>query len=352
MFVITGLITIFDLNNYGNRLQNYALSTVLSRYVGSIITIPDLEQPYAGKPLKMIKHVLGLILHLVGFLGNRRYNSFTRFTLHYIQTNTFLLPTSINAGCYVVGSDQVWNPFFKHLSDYDTLEFAQGSICKGIAYAASFGIDVLPEEFLPRLNQIANNFDFISVREESGKTLFEKYTNRKDVQVLVDPTMLLTPSEWNRVSHKPKRFGQERFILMYFLGNVSDERRGIINEFAVQHGYSVIELMDKESEYYSYGPSEFIWCISHAECVLTDSYHGSIISFLYDKPFFVYDREDDTKDMSTRLDTLLGKFGLEDRKYKGVLSDELMDHDYSEAYKILENERKKSHEFLSKALSD
>ena len=64
----------------------------------------------------------------------------------------------------------------------------------------------------------------------------------------------------------------------------------------------------------------------------------------------IFDREDNRVNMSSRIDTLLSKFKLEDRKYKGKITNELLNHDYTEAYKILEKERKKSEEFLKKAL--
>ena len=343
------LITIVDLDNYGNRLQNYALKVILSKYLDKVITIPNVLKNNVSNPFRF---AIGSALHYFGIIKTERYNSFLRFTLRNISTGFYYNPSIINSHIIVVGSDQVWNPYFSFLSDIDTLEFLHGKISKCVAYAPSFGVDELPKNQIPRLSQIAKNFDYISVREESGKALLEKYTDRKDVQVLVDPTLLLTPSEWVKVAHKPKHFGDEKYILLYFLGTISKERRTIINHFANQSGFKVVELMDKDSMHYSYGPAEFVWCIAHAECVLTDSYHGSIFSFLFDKPFFVYDREDDTKDMSTRLDTLLSKFGLADRNYNGELSKELMMHDYSSAYSILKEERLKSHEFLSKALSD
>lgn len=346
------IITIIDLNNYGNRLQNYALKTILYRYGFKSITISDFTSDHSNKTLKNIKHIIGSTLHFLGILKPKRYNIFLRFTFKNIPSVSFIEPEDLKSHLIIIGSDQVWNPYFSHLSEYDTLEFVKGRGVRGIAYAASFGVDDLPEEYIPQMKQIENNFSYISVREESGKALLEKYTDRKDIQVLVDPTLLLNPDEWNILARQPKHFGNEKYILLYFLGTVSEERRHIINDFAEQNGLKVVELMDKESEYYSYGPAEFLWCIANAECVLTDSYHGSIFSFLYDKPFFVYDREDDTKDMSTRLDTLLSKFGLEDRKYNGVISKELMMHDYTSAYSILKEERIRSHEFLSKALSD
>ena len=54
--------------------------------------------------------------------------------------------------------------------------------------------------------------------------------------------------------------------------------------------------------------------------------------------------------MSSRIDKLIHKFKLKDRKYKGKLSRENLSHDYMEAYEILDDERKKSYKFLKNAL--
>lgn len=87
--------------------------------------------------------------------------------------------------------------------------------------------------------------------------------------------------------------------------------------------------------------------------VCTDSYHGSIFSIIYNKPFVVFDREDNIVNMNSRLETLLSKFQLQERYSKdGKIPEELLQWDYTESYKILELEKGKTNEYIEKILNN
>ena len=109
--------------------------------------------------------------------------------------------------------------------------------------------------------------------------------------------------------------------------------------------------MDRDSEFYATGPSEFLYLEKHAFLVCTDSFHSSVFSILYNRPFVVFDREGNEKNMSSRIDTLLSTFHLINRRYNGIsITKENLEHDYTEADKILEAEKVKSENFLKRAL--
>ena len=96
-----------------------------------------------------------------------------------------------------------------------------------------------------------------------------------------------------------------------------------------------------------------MWLIAHADCVLTDSFHGSVFSILYHRPFKVFERLINGKSggMESRIDTLLGTFGLEAcRGDINAPSGAPTDCDWDEVEKILAAEREKSLDFLKKAL--
>ena len=116
------------------------------------------------------------------------------------------------------GSDQVWNPKFDRLSDVDLLSFATPE--QRISFSASFGISELPENSKEKAKRELEKFKAISVREDRGKEIVEELTERKDVQVLVDPTMLLTSEEWDKVAKKPEQLKTDKYILNYFLGEI------------------------------------------------------------------------------------------------------------------------------------
>ena len=115
---------------------------------------------------------------------------------------------------YFVGSDQIWNPIYGGLSDLDLLTFTQK---KKIAISASFGIEEIPLDYKGRVEQYISKFDAISVREEAAKNIIEKITNRQDVEVLIDPTMMLQKEEWDRIVKKPKEILTDKYIVCYIL---------------------------------------------------------------------------------------------------------------------------------------
>lgn len=81
-------------------------------------------------------------------------------------------------------------------------------IKKKIAFSASFGISKLPEEKKADFKKYLSEFKSISVREDAGKKIIEDLTGRKDIEVLIDPTMLLKSDEWDKVNSRPKQLDQ------------------------------------------------------------------------------------------------------------------------------------------------
>lgn len=242
----------------------------------------------------------------------------------------------------------MWNPNFGLVGNFKYLDFVINKT--KIAFAASFGVENVPNETHAEYTKGLKKLNYISVREERGKEIVEELTGRKDVEVLVDPTMLLTAEEWDKVSKRPRMLKSNKYILTYFLGALSDERKKIINKVAKENNCDVINLLDKNNPFFECGPSEFLFLEKNAFLICTDSFHSSVFAILYNTPFLVYDREDNNVSMNSRIDTLLSKFKLEERKYKGKITKNDLKCNYIEAFKILEQERKKAFEFLEKAL--
>ena len=347
-----GIITISDNNNYGNRLQNYALQKFLERYcyVDTLWNNKDYSLKY------IIKEKIKI------FMDKRkmsRFYKFKKFTKKIIHSK-FILHQSKKIkkiekyyDYMITGSDQVWNPYFNFMSDIELLSFVSSK--KRISYAASFGVDRIDEFAEKKVKEYISNYKSISVREDRGKEIIEELTGRKDVQVLVDPTMLLTAEEWDKVSNRPKQLDkikEEKYILNYFLGELSESRKNEIERIAKENNCHIINILDKNDPFYISGPSEFLYLEKHAFLICTDSFHSSVFAILYDRPFIIFDREQKgVESMNSRIDTLISKFKLKNRKYNGkCITKENLEHDYTEAYEILEKEREKSKAFLEKAL--
>lgn len=347
-----GIITINDDNNYGNRLQNYAVQEIIKKFHLDAISIKNVVN-YNSKNIYLYK--IKKILKIFMKKKSRKFfyfNKNIKTTSRYIYINYINKTLKNKYDYFVAGSDQIWNYNFNRLSNIDLLDFANDT--QKIAFSASFGVGKLPEKYKNKVTKALSTFKSISVREDSGKKIVEELTGRKDVEVLVDPTMLLTAEEWDKVSLKPKQINKlngKKYILNYFLGELSEERKKEIERVAKENNCEIINIMDKKDPFYVSGPSEFLYLEKNAFLICTDSFHSSVFAILYDRPFVVFDREEKgMENMGSRLDTLINKFHLKNRRFTGKITKENLEHDYTEAYKILEEERKKSDRFLRKAL--
>lgn len=356
------IISLYGNSNFGNKLQNYAVQEVLKKYnfeVTNIINIPCLNNKKISykRVLKFyIKAFIEKIIHNNNIHDcldcadtKERQKAFLEFNKYINNTSFFFSFSKIryfrNFDYFFVGSDQIWNPLYGGLSDLDLLTFTEKN---KIAISASFGIDEIPEQYKEKTANSLKKFKGISVREENGKKIVENLTNRQDVEVLVDPTMLLSIDEWNSVSKKPKMLKTDKYVLCYFLGDLSDEKKEQIYNLAAKNNCEVINILDPNSEYYSCGPSEFIYLESHANLIFTDSFHSCVFAILYNIPFIVYNREGKRNDMNSRIITLLNKFELNDRLYGKRDLNDMFKIDYTRTNELLTLEREKAQNFLNK----
>lgn len=348
-----GIVTIYDNTNMGNRLQNYALQQVLRCYADDVVTI---ETKYRDKsPLKnMLRNSpLADSATVYDLLGKHRKAKLLRFSKAHIRVSKHRywfngdckpLKKSDQCDLYCAGSDQVWNPYTGRKGLFNYLGFAPSE--KTFSYAASFGIDKVPPEFAPEIRAGLNHIRHISVREEAGAQIVKDLTGREDARVLVDPTMLLTVQQWDALAKKPEKPVPQKYLLTYFLGKVSPERKKAVEDLAQSRGCAIIALKDPKDPFYAIDPAEFVYLIKHADCVCTDSFHGSVFSFLYQRPLAIFQRHGSADDMSSRLRTLTEKFGLEDCLVRKDSQIRLPDGDYTPGYAALDRERQKTDAFL------
>lgn len=261
----------------------------------------------------------------------------------------------------IVGSDQLWRPS-NIAGEYFTLEFAPNTV-KKVAYSTSFGVAKLHKSIQNHAKKFLKDFDWISVRENSGKTIVKDMTGR-DIPVVSDPTMLLTIDEWNQYVN-PQPFIDGDYIVCYIMGN-SDQQREFVKRLRKETGYKVVGLLHG-SNYnagdddwvdeapYNVGPFEFINLLKHAKYVCTDSFHCSVFSILNNTPFFVFRRDSDNAETSAndRIYTLLSWTGLENRLLYGtedVKECTKLEIDYSAVNEKVSEKRKESQQYLVNAL--
>lgn len=354
------IVTLYANNNFGNKLQNYAVQEIVKRVSGyETYTIINYYEKFCL--LKIIKDSIKRITHHKNYepLDIKREKCFKEFDKYIKKSNvtsSYRFPKRKLDNKYdyfIVGSDQVWNQTTGHISELFLLNFVNDS-SKKISLSASLGTNNLLEESKNQIRLFVKDFSNISVRENTAKEIIEEITGRNDVEVLLDPTMILTTDDWDKVSKKPRQglSDNQKYILLYFLGNLSENRIKVIFDFAKENNCMVINILDKNDKFYNCGPSEFIWLEKHAFMVCTDSFHSSVFAILYKIPFIVFNRDDGqngVNEMNSRIDTLLSKFSLEGNYYAGKINNNILTRNFDYIDNILEIERNRTIQFLKKS---
>lgn len=350
------IVTISDYGNLGNRLQNYAVYKTLLNHGYAVTAEMKMPNNYC---IYWLKRILGKLCDNI-WLSNLITKDRCSTYLYYKFSNR--IPTTwkcymnkeelLNFKSYKIfyGSDQIWNPEFGPENCIVPKTVKE----KNIALCASIGADHIPEDQIKKYKEGLSRFSHISVREDKAADIVEELTGNRPV-VLIDPTLSLDRTEWEKIECRPyyksKRYWNSRkYIFLYFLGELSTTRKSQIKKLAEKYNADIVDATRGDICNYI-GPAEFIWLIHHSMMVITDSYHGSIFSFIFDKAFYVLDREDTEIKMSmnSRFDTLFKKLDLYDRKNSNIL-EYICEHDYSRSYELLVNERKKYFEYIENVI--
>lgn len=353
--------TITNGTNYGNKLQNYALQTILEKQGAEVETLLNRCSAFDFKlTLKQIlkrkidKYKSDKKNKKYQFQIQGREKKFEDFKNKYLKFSDIIINNNYNDPAinerydfFICGSDQIWNPDFLSNANANFLSFANYE--KRIAYAPSIAVNEIPESRVKEYTNYFNMIPIISVRENQGAKIIKKLTGR-DAQVLLDPTMLLTKEEWAQIEQRPELDIEKPYMLTCFLGKVSEERRKLFDDISKKYDLQIIHLTQLEYEKeYMLNPSHFLYLVHNAKLVLTDSFHACVFSILYNTPFYVLERDDVWLSMNSRMDTLLNTFNLQDRRKENI-EDIVLECDYSNIDKVLNQERKKSIAFLRKAL--
>lgn len=265
--------------NYGNALTNYALYQAVKKLNKTVMVIDNLG------PMKPVKQ-------------------FQEFAKKHYECSSELFPNNhveiLNMCCdtFVVGSDQVWNREYAeayHCGNFFQLDFVNEGKRK-ISYASSFGsLDrVLPAEIG---GELYRQFDAISVREAFGVHVCrEEY--QVEAELVVDPVFLLGMEEYGRLAEESEIVENEPYILTYLL-NPTEGKRELITEIQRKLGMKVINIIDAspvgrednmailnyENIKWGLSVEDFIYYLKNSSYVITDSFHGTCFSVIFNKNF-------------------------------------------------------------------
>mgnify|MGYP002524533490 CR=1 FL=1 len=369
-----GICTVYTGYNYGSALQAFAIKELVKRkgYVPVVFKLKG--SIVRGRDFRLKKFISIAFRSIFHFKEARKikksYISLYNKNLTQESKNRFddfyknqIDPSFISYGrikkisesndylCFFCGSDQIWNSTSLYVDPFYYLRFAPKA--KRVAYAPSFGKSYIPQYNVKIIKKYVSGIDKLSVREETGKQIIFDLLGKK-CDVLFDPTLQLTGEEWGKLFNL-KNIVDSKYIVAYFLDQPSDLSIKMIKDYSIKHNCKVIILPYKEEfldgvSCYSAGPVEFLSIINFADCIFTDSFHGTAFSVNFNKNFYTFSRNyGSAYNQGDRIGSFLSKVGLESRLNAEKIQKSI---DYVKVNEVLKTERTKSALYLSRAVEE
>lgn len=376
-----GIMTLYKNNiNYGGMLQSYALQRAVQKLVGESGECVQISYTISPTPIKeKLKHSLQyrsfaenakMVCNRLKACFNKRkktldstarINAFRQFEAIIPHTEKIYTYNTVEDCAemfthLITGSDQVWNGGID--LDAFCLGFAKRDT-KRISYAASsastkFGKwqDEIFKKNLPE-------FTAISVREKSVIPYFEQMSGKR-VSVVLDPVFLLSAADWHEIVQEPHI--KTPYIFCYLLGSNKEQHERAIKiakenscklvTIPYLNGYNQLDDNFGDIQISAASPQEFLGLIENAAGVVTDSFHATAFSVIFNRPFWALSRfkNQGKTNNNHRVTDILEQSGL--LNYYENSSNKLSTPDYSNANKILKVQADKSYEFLKAALGD
>lgn len=321
-------------NNYGGLLQAFALQRIVKSLGFQVVTDRIKLKPKRKTTIhKVLSYFINKIKTIAKIiLGHnlmtpQKYMVISRNTQYFIDK--FIDTVSIASlsesevekfDIFIVGSDQVFRKLYSPVTEYFLFALKDKKDKLKLAYAASFGTDDLSEwtdDDITICKTLAPKFKAISVREDSGVEIFNKVFN-SDAEHVLDPTLLLEKKEYLKIIEEEDAVIRSNVLMCYVLDK-TPEKSNIINQIKEKKNLNLLEIMPKEVfnkntkdiERCVYpSVSKWIAGFRDADFVVTDSFHGTVFSIIFNKPFICIANKERGL---TRFTSLLKIFNLENR---------------------------------------
>lgn len=301
-----GVLTFHAAMNVGAQLQALALFKTL-KDAGHEVEFIRYEPNYLKYPYRffrnarikngIVSYVKQCLLHIfcdtyTWIKTKRHYGDFQE-RFYTLSRRVYKNPDELAKAVYdaiITGSDQVWNPEITNgnLDPMYTLHFQSDRIRK-ISYAASFSEKHIDRNMAEELVGRIKSFYAVSVREECLKKYLDNLS-QLHIEVVLDPTLLLTKSQWLALMPE-KRMIKERYVLLYQARGIKKDVLKQATDLADKLHATVYDASGMNYRVAKYGkqyvsPIEFLNLVFFAEAVVTVSFHGTALSLVLEKPFF------------------------------------------------------------------
>lgn len=360
--------------NYGGILQNYALQQYLMQNFDVEVETID----YQFLPKESLFRRFKMLVHKTIYKGYYQFRKKTNQHLEDFITSEIHLTSPLHSSSkiteyikkkgidlLITGSDQVWRLDYAGIFYPQMfLNFDDELKCRKISYAASFGFDEW--KFPEKTKEIQNyfqDFDAISVRENSGEKIL-KNTFGEKAQHLLDPTLLLDKNHYHKLLSEftiPKK--KEKKILYAYILDIDADKEEKLNNIAYllnvdlkktellenklrevnNHNYKQYQNLNSDSI------EEWLAGFYQADYIITDSFHGTVFSIIFNKPFIAIGNE---KRGMSRFESLLSSLDLAEHLCSDFDETEIIKYlqkpiDYTKVETKINKEKEKSRLFLS-----
>ena len=358
-----GILSMQRIANYGSFLQAYGLKHILED-LGCEVQFVDyhpgrtLLPPDGGRGWKRkICKVLEVFRYHAPFKEKLKFIQYKKnyATNYYPYLGLGEMNYAPRLDLLVIGSDEVFNCVQNNTNvGFSPELFGVGNHAKKvITYAASFGnttIDKLKKYGVDQ--QIAfwlQDINSISVRDKNSGHMVYELTGEEVIYNL-DPVLIYDFVK--KCSDIPSSVGEEKYMILYgYAGRFRKEECKAIRGYAESKGLKIFcigGVQDICDKFIDCNPFEVIAYFQHAECVVTDTFHGTILSVITERSFVSLVRSQGYGNREKMMD-LLERLGLEERVLMDLsaLEEQLScPIDYKSVASILTDERRKAYEYL------
>lgn len=259
----------------------------------------------------------------------------------------------------VFGSDEVFNTVQyveQGKGHVWQLYGADNNAGKLVSYAASFGHTTYEKlekyNMLQKSKELLSKFDSFSVRDKNSYEIIKKLTG-KEASINIDPVLL-----YDFEDIEIKKPNIKDYILVYaYPGRINDKSEvKAIKEFAKKYNKKLVcvNMMQAWCDEFIYAhPFDLLGYFKYADYVVTDTFHGAVISIKYNIPFVQFVRETKGYSNNQKVGYLLYMFQLEDRIVKNNKNLEtimLKPINYEKVNDILKTEKNKAMDYLRNVL--
>lgn len=361
-------VATFYKNNYGSALQAFALQSVLKELntMSMVIEEPKKNCPRAKQILRDMYYLIkpekyyGFIKKAKRLLEQRlelgkigKINNFVKKNIAIINYDEYMKQIAKGKAIALAGSDQIWSIINSPISSFYTFDYIKNKNVKKISYAASIGVSNLSKNQIKYYSETLKDFKVISLREKCAYEILNGSFQNSEVRCDVDPTLLLDKSIWGNLCSEPQL--SEPYIFVYMLR--PDDSLIEMARILAKRNHCKIVYIGQFNRKYRYvktiknaGVEDFLSYIYNAEYIITNSFHGTVFSILFNKKFVSVR----IKTTSSRVENLLKSLNIQYKLISDIveLDNAIIDYDISSVESKLNELRNNSINYLKREIKE